>query len=267
MDSITNLNAAVDAFLATNDKEGLLHCMQCTLSDEKFLQCIYTTKRYDLLPRAEHTLEKLFIYNCIDLIYDIYLDLLVVGSHHCATIRNKCSLDQLHVCELIAKRNVNIFSINYDFTSQQLGWYFRSVLSQDNFDLFLQLESVITVKLGEQELVDTLINALTVRASVSSQILGYLCEKGKQDLIASRCLLKLIREHRKEGYMSLLREICSGHDCRELLSKEFSWEIGHRGKEVYMFLLSLGARPSEEQKAKLRADNPRLYREIFNEDV
>lgn len=267
MDSIANLNAAADAFLVTDDKEALLYCMKCTLSDEKFLRCIHATKRYDLLPRVEHALEKLFIYNCADLIYNLYIDLLILDSHHCATIRSKCSLDKLHICELMAQRNLNIFSINRDFTNQQLEWYFRSVIREDNFDLFLQLESVITVKLGEQALVDTLIAALADRSKASSPVLSHLCAKGMHRLVASRCLYKLTREHRKEGYTALLREICAQHDCRKLLSREFSWEIGNKGKDVYTFLLSLGARPSDEQKEKLRADNPRLYREIFSEDV
>lgn len=266
MNSLVDLNQAVDSFLTNKDKKALVRCMECSLSEEKFLQCIYLTKRYDLLPRVEHALGSLFKGKSQGLIYNMYLDLLLIKGSRPEIIRNKCLIEQSHLAQLMVERNVNIFSLSVDFTNGQITGYFMEIIERDNFNLYLELEKVILVKLGKKVIIDILI--AIVSPNKSSKILEHFCKQGGYKAVLRKCLDKLSHEQQKEGYMSLIKEICSRYDCGQLISQEYSWEIGPmRGKELYMFMLSLGARPSAEQKAKLQKDNPRLYKEIFNDDV
>lgn len=267
-----NLDQAADAFLAAQDKDGLVRCMECSLSTEKFLECIYYTKRYDLLEHIEHALGSLrIIQTQKDLLHKIYLDLLILNSpSKQRMIDKKCEINRPYLCRLLVEKNVNVFSLAYDFSSHDFKCYFEYIISMDNLELFTQLEGAVVAKFSKKKIAELLLDVVVPydkkTPNRTSKIMNYFCTQGNYELVVVDCVHRL-GYNNTPGYMLFLNELCAKHDYRETISHSFSWDIAKQGKEAYMLMLSLGARPSEEQKQKLQTDNPRVYREIFSDDV
>lgn len=246
------------------------HYLPSTLQIEELIALIRASKHYDPIPYILRELEKEIFYEnnqmaCRQYLrplpsqeqpaYQLYIDLFVAGEQElCKTIRKKCSINNELFIELAVARNVDICKIDPKRCKKYLPTFFSAILMYDSLPLYLKWEIPVLTYFSRRIFVS---NAVF---HFSEKILRHKVESGaNKDIFISIFRKRPLSDAEKE----FLRWMCAETDYSSILNSEFSSCPDRK----LPFLLELGAKPSVEQKQKLRIHNPTLYKQLFEEDV
>lgn len=250
--------------------EEFQHYLLCTLQTETLIALIRESKCYEFVGHILPELQEQFLCENKKMAhreylrplvpheqptYQLYIDLLVAGKQNlCKVIRKKCPINDRLFIELAVERNVDVREVDPKRFKRHFHTFFRAILMYDSLSLFLKCRIPALTYFGRRTFIS---NAVF---HFSEKILKYEVENGAKGDI----FINIFRTHSlNDAQKAFLCWMCTKTNCTSILNKEFDYCPDKKLK----FLLELGAKPSEAQKESLRKESPRMYEQLFAEEV
>lgn len=265
MNILTNLNTAALAFIDREDTQALALCVEYSLQPERILDAIYQRKNYKCLPAVASLFSLLFKFDqqhplCVSILLDLFerKEYTVLSSF---PLLDDFDLD--FFIEQALERKVAIdFDISPLFTEDCKVHYYTAILKEDCLELFLVHEKDIKTSIGENRF---------YKIVVKNSSLQILRHAGINQEQCKWCVSDLLNDSGRKGPSEkkeeLLEHLCSLYDHRALLSEYLVWGFTCNYLPVTKLLIKLGASIDEATKRKMQTKNPKLYMQLFAEDV
>lgn len=258
---MADLNIVAREAIASGNVQVLQSCLACSLSDKQLIHSVMETKRYELLPLLLAPLKSFFQSAGRDCANNLYLDLLLASQKDiCEQIKVWSILDWPQLFIRAAQRDLDLVELDEELCMQYSLSYYFSIAQTDHLALFLKYKEFFLARMTKERFY------IQLAREFAPKVLEYEALHGEEEIV----LLSLLEEFYRlqpshfARYKTLLRSICVQVECKELLTKAFSFV---ENKKLLQLLLELGARPSDKQKEALRVKNSGWYAKLFVEDV